>query len=315
MVRFGKTGLDFGRGTPGWTMIAFLDTALRGVAQVILLDNAYSGLLCLVAIFVNSPLQSAAALAGSSLGTATALLLRADQQGLRSGLYGFNGCLIGLAMPVFLGGNPAMWLFGLLAAALSAAVMVAHRRAAPFLPPLTAPFVIGTWAVIGLAQLLSPAVQKAASTPAATGNGGDLWRVIEGGFSGIAQVYLQPSALSGVIFALALAVASRRVFVLAVLAALASTAVAIAVGLDAGAVRSGLFGYNAVLAAIALGGVFLPPGRPSFMLALVAAAVMPLLQTAFSLALAPIGLPTLSVPFLLVTWAVLLAARALARQA
>lgn len=304
-VRFGATGLDVA-GDRG--PLAFIDAVLRGVGQVVFLNNAYAGLLCLLAITLSSPLQAAGALAGTVASTAVAALFPAARPDLRCGLHGFNGCLIAIALPQFLGGGAAVWALALLAAGLSSGLLLALRGRTGGLPPLTAPFVLCSWAVIGLVQAVTGSGAGAArSVPVPSGFD---WPMVEGALSGIAQIFLQASPLSGAVIAVALLVGSRRIFLIAVLAGLASAGSASLIGVPDEAIRAGIFGFNAILAAIALGAVFLRAGTVSTGLALAAAVAMPAIQTACGMVMVAVGLPTMSLPFILTTWVVLLALRA-----
>lgn len=303
-VRFGATGLIVA-GDRG--PIAFVDAVLRGVGQVVFLNNAYAGLLCLLGILLAAPEQAAMALAGTAAGTCVAILLRAARDDIRAGLYGYNGCLVAIALPQFLGGGAAVWALALGTAGLSSALLLSLRGRTAWLPPLTAPFVLCSWAAIALVQAVGATdVGAARGVPVPAGIG---WPMLDGVLSGIAQIFLQASPLSGAMIALALLVGSRVVFVLALLAGLASAGVASLIGVPSEAIRAGLFGFNAILAAIALGAVFLRTGGPSAGVALAAAALMPLFQTACVAVTAAVGLPAMSLPFILTTWVALSAAR------
>jgi Ca2+-binding EF-hand superfamily protein len=79
-------------------------------------------------------------------------------------------------------------------------------------------------------------------------------------------------------------------------------------GADPNGVALGLWSYNGVLTAIAIGGTFYAPTGRSLLLALVAAAVAGLLTPGVA-GLLPFGLPELSLPFILVTLTTLLIVR------
>ena len=304
-LRLGPTGLH---GTDGHGIAAFADAVLRGVGQVVFLNNAYSGLLCLLAIALVAPAQAAGALAGTAVATAVGMALRADRDALRGGIYGYNGCLVALALPQFLGGGVLVWARAMAAAGLSSALLFALRGRMAGLPPLTAPFVLCRWAVIGLVQAVTGSGAGAArGVPVPSGFD---WPMVEGALSGIAQIFLQASPLSGAVIAVALLVGSRRIFLIAVLAGLASAGSASLIGVPDEAIRAGIFGFNAILAAIALGAVFLRAGAVSMELALAAGTAMPAIQTACGMVMVAVGLPTMSLPFILTTWVVLLALRA-----
>ena len=70
------------------------------------------------------------------------------------------------------------------------------------------------------------------------------------------------------------------------------------------------FGFNSVLVAIALASVFLAPGRTTLAYALLAVIATPFVVAATAAALEPLGMPALTLPFVLVSWVFLLAGRA-----
>jgi hypothetical protein len=91
--------------------LELVDTCLRGAGQVMLQGNPITGLLFLVGIWwaalaVGAPAVGVGALVGLLASTMTAIWTRADASGLRSGLYGFNGVLVGVAVPTFLRPDP-----------------------------------------------------------------------------------------------------------------------------------------------------------------------------------------------------------------
>lgn len=73
------------------------------------------------------------------------------------------------------------------------------------------------------------------------------------------------------------------------------------------AIRSGAFGFNSVLTAIALGSIFLKPNKTAFIYAMLATALTPVASAALSGAFEPIGMPAMTLPFVVVTWLFILA--------
>jgi urea transporter len=131
--------------------------------------------------------------------------------------------------------------------------------------------------------------------------------VVQGLFNGVAQVFFQGNVITGVIFVLALLVSSRVACIMALLGALTGLLVAWGMGAAEPAIRSGAFGFNAVLAAIALGAVFFARDTASIVYALLAAITTTVVFAAMSAALEPIGMPALTFPFVLVVWFFVLA--------
>src|ERR1700719_1636080 len=75
----------------------------------------------------------------------------------------------------------------------------------------------------------------------------------------VSQVFLIANVVTGVIFLGALVVSSIWAAVFALAGSMLAVIVALAVGADSSAVAAGLFGFNPVLTAIAIGTVFYSP--------------------------------------------------------
>lgn len=310
-VRFSATGLAVTGEGPVARLAAFTDSLLRGVAQVLLVNNAHAGALFLAGIACNAPRHAAAAALGATAGTLAAMLLRADPAAIRQGLHGFNGVLAALALLGLMPQGPLLWPGLALVAGLTTPASMAlggwlARRA---MPALTAPFILLVWASVLLAGGTSPA-PPAAPVMAAARPGMSL--PLEGLLNGLAQTFFQQNALTGLMVAAGLLVASRAAFAAAMTGSLVGLGVAAMAGMAGTAIRAGLHGYNGVLVGIALGAVFLPRGRASVVLTLAALVVAPLVHAAFAAAIRPIGLPPLTFAFVTVTWAFLLLSRLLA---
>lgn len=317
-VALGATGLVV-QGRGAWPSAArAVDVILRGVGQVMLQDNAWAGLLFCVAIFWNSPLFGAAALLGTAAGTVTARVLSFDRAQLRAGVHGFNGALTGVALLYFLQPDALTWIAVAFAAACTSvlleAVSAVVRRWK--LKPLTVPFVLVSWCVFLAAarfgRLHATSLLPAAGLPHGIAVEGvvGLSTLSEGLFKGVAEVFFQDNLVSGVLFTLGLLVASRRAALAALFGSSCGLLVAWAMGAAEPAIRAGAYGFNGVLVAIALVSV-LDCGRRRGVTCMVLAVIAaPVVYAGLSAALQPFGIPTLTLPFVLVTWTFVLAARA-----
>ena len=67
----------------------------RGIGQVMFQNNALSGLLMLIGIFLNSWQMGLLAVSGNIISTLTARISGYDCDDIKNGLYGFNGTLVG----------------------------------------------------------------------------------------------------------------------------------------------------------------------------------------------------------------------------
>jgi urea transporter len=134
--------------------LRFVDINLRGTGQVMLQDNPLSGALFLAAIAWGSYAAGAPRIAIGGIvallaATLTAYWVRADKKSLAEGLYGFNGILVGLALPTFLAPGPLLWVYVILGGAVSTIVMMwAVKVVTPWAAALTFPFVITTWLLL-----------------------------------------------------------------------------------------------------------------------------------------------------------------------
>lgn len=314
-------GSAWARMVDGSPAAEWLDTALRGSGQVVFMNSPLTGLLNIAAMFWGAWAggTTLAVAIGSVLGamiaTATAHALRADRGRLRIGLYGFNGMLVGAGLPTFLAAGPLMWAVLAFACAISTVVTLGVDTLARAwrIPGLTFPFVLTTWLVLlaawqlpGLGPADLPAATLASGAAAADGAFGPA-AFIRASLTSVSQVFFVDDPLSGLIFLAALAVQSRLCALLAAGGAMLAVAAALALGADREAVAHGLWGYSAVLTAVATGGVFLAPGATTLALCAAATLFTVLVQGAAATLAGTFGLPPLTFPFVLVTWLFLLA--------
>lgn len=97
-----------------YPLAALLDAILRGCGQVMFQNSALTGLIFFIAMGTAAyeeglPQMAGGCWLGTTLSTLFALLLGCDRQALSRGAYGYNGCLIGAALPTFLQASSLMW--------------------------------------------------------------------------------------------------------------------------------------------------------------------------------------------------------------
>jgi urea transporter len=322
------------RAAEAWTglarvnpVMAVVDTLLRGTGQVMFQNNPLTGLLFLAGIFVNSGKLGAFGLLALATSTLTAYLLGADRSLIRNGLFGFNGILVGIGLAFFLDYNGLLIGYVILGGILSTVAMMALANLFSVwdMPALTAPFVLTAWlllfAVLLFANLrpnplIAPGAPNVRVVPptalreAATGAGAiglTPVNMTNALFRGIGEVMFQDKLATGVIFLFAIFINSRISALFAFLGSALGALTAWTVGASGIAVFHGLYGFNAVLCGIALGGLFYVLTWRSTIYALLAAIISALVFAAIGLFLTPIGMPALTAPFVLVTWIFLLA--------
>jgi urea transporter len=148
---------------------------------------------------------------------------------------------------------------------------------------------------------LSRAIELDAANTAVRGE--DLFRIV---IVSISQVFLINNITTGIFFLLGLTVNSRPAAVFALVGSALATTVALLFGAAAQTISGGLYGFSAVLTAIAVGCVFYSPTFRSTLYTLVAVVFTVFVQAAINVLLTPVGIPTLTAPFVFATWLFLL---------
>jgi len=123
---------------------------------------------------------------------------------------------------------------------------------------------------------------------------------------GLGQVIFLDQPLAGVCLLLGLVLADRRAACWALLGSTGGLGLALYQGLSQHSALTGLYGYNAALAAIALSQVHRRPWLPALGIALAL-----VLQPGFS----ALGLPALTMPFILTCWLISATQRLLRKAA
>lgn len=264
---------------------SFTFAFLRGVSQIMLQENAATGLLFLIAIALGSPTLLIGTMLGASVGMLTAKTLKLDDKKLNQGLFGYNAALVGMAIFFFFGANIASALLIIFGSILSSHGLNLFFRYQPSLPAYTAPFVISTWLMLILAPYLglSPTLNTQAPIQSS-------FRY----FDGVGQVMFQESAIVSVLFILALAFHSFRAAIWAMLASALAFFLASGFGFPKELTQVGLYGYNAVLVAIVLSAKFKSKVLPT----IVGIIISIILTRGFQL----VEIPALTAPFVLACW-------------
>ncbi|HJR75971.1 MAG TPA: urea transporter [Nitrospiraceae bacterium] len=299
------------------------DWVLRGIGQVVFQNNPISGAVILGAIFYNSWIYGTVCLFGTTISTLTAILFKADEGMIKNGLFGFNGALIAIALvaytsPNFTTGsmpNGHLWLYIVLCAAFTTVIMPAFGALlSPHkVPGLTMPFVLATWFFLGaLLQFTTIDVSNAlkpTSPSDFTGPRPDYTWVtwFHGITMGIAEIFFQDNWVTGVLILVGIAINTRIGALMALMGSTLAVAAAIFYGAHDEAIRDGLFGYNAALTAMALGGTFFVLNLPGFIYTVIGVLVTARVWASLGIFLEPSGMPVLTSAFVFVTWLMLLA--------
>ncbi|KMY54490.1 urea transporter [Bacillus sp. FJAT-27231] len=290
------------------TLFSFLSASLKGISQVMLIENAIAGLIILLAITTFSYTLGIIALLSAFIGTFIGMIGGADRQSVNQGLFGYNSVLTGVALTLFLIG-PYQFIIALASAALAAVLTAAmmHVMKNTGIPVLTFPFIIMTWFMIlasyrlKVFRLTSGLVPQDLSNWELDITGKINWT--EGAFNGIGQIFFVHSTLSGIILFIAVFFAGWKLGFYAVLGNVVALLVSYMLGGEHTLIYMGLYGYNAILTILAVSVVF-NEGRHRFGLisGIVAAALTVPFTASVATWLLPYGLPALTMPFVLSTW-------------
>jgi urea transporter len=299
----------------------FVDWTLRGIGQVVFQNNPLSGLIILAALFYNSWIYGSICILGVVVSTTTAIMLKADRGLIRDGLFGFNGALVGLALIAFTSENfrtgavPSIYMVVYIIAAAAMTSMV-FSSIATLLGPykvaaLTMPFVLVAWlflfAVLKFDSIHAGPLAKPVSPnqfPDGVAYMLPTWYMGIG--NAIGQIFFQDNWVSGYLMLIGIGIHSRISAGMALMGAALAAFVAVIYGAPEGAIRDGLFGYNAALTAIALGGFFLVLTWRSFLFTVFGVIVTTWLWASVAIFLAPIGMPVFTSTFVIVTWFMLI---------
>ncbi|XP_031514661.1 urea transporter 1 isoform X2 [Papio anubis] len=249
-------------------VLQFIDWILRGISQVVFVNNPISGILILVGLLFQNPWWALTGWLGTVVSTLTALLLSQDSPIFSSAL---NSVLSKWDLPVFtLPFNMALSMY------LSA---TGHYN--PFFPgklvtPVTtAPNI--SWSDLSALELLK-------SIPV-----------------GVGQIYGCDNPWTGGIFLGAILLSSPLMCLHAAIGSLLGTAAGLSLSAPFEDIYFGLWGFNSSLACIAMGGMFVALTWQTHLLALGCALFTAYLGVGMANVMARIGLPACTWPFCLAT--------------
>ncbi len=273
---------------PYWRLV------LRGCSQTCFQSNELTGLIFFVAVLIASPIAFAYLLVAAIMAPGGRMLL-GKRDAIPTGLPGLNPCLIALALPAaFHTGFSDIGMWGVLVVSV-AATMVLTRVSIVLLPvpTLAFPFLLVFWALVALAPRLD-VLQPITSSPA----GPEAFHPFAAVCLSLGQAIFAGTVWSGLLFLGGVLLSNWRHGLLALFGAAIGTVVSYYHrDVDIAGVNLGQYGFNGVLTAVA---VFIFCGG-KLRLAILGS----VLATMMVPALASLGLPTASAPYVFTTWLML----------
>ncbi|XP_029295683.1 LOW QUALITY PROTEIN: urea transporter 2 [Cottoperca gobio] len=290
-------------------LLQLLDWVLRGAAQVMFVNNPLSGLIIFAGLILQNYWWALNGFVGTLFATISALILQQSRGAIASGLYGYNGILVGLLMAVFSHkGDWYWWLLlpniflSMMCPILSSALASINSRWD--LPVFTLPFNILVclhMVATGHYNHHFPQVliQPRSELPNITWDEIDVGKLFMSVPVGIGQVYGCDNPWTGGIFIISLFISSPITCAHAVLGSSVGMVSGLALAAPFGDIYFGLWGYNCVLACIAIGGMFYALTWQVHLLAITCAFFCAYLGSAIANLMSTFGLPACTWPFCL----------------
>lgn len=297
----------------------FLLATMKGISQVILIENWLTGLLILTAITITSLELGVIAFLSAAIGTLTGRLGGGNRESVEKGLYGYNPMLTGMALLLFLEG-PASWgiaLFGaVIAAAFTASMMTLLQPTG--MPTLTFPYIVTTWLLLLSSYRLDTFKLTDETVPQDLSH----WKLEIAGkihwpsafLDGAGQIFFLQGMAAGLLIFIGIFITGWKLGLYAVAGNIIGICAAYLLGAEHLLIDAGLYGYNAILTALAVGVVFREgTNRLAPYTAIIGSILTVLFIASIDTALLPFGLPALTMPFALST-SIFIGARKMMQQ-
>ena len=291
---------------------------LKNISQVLLLNNAWTGLFILLGLFIGSWKVGVMALIASVIALLLAKRTNYSEEEINTGLSGFNPVLTAIALTIFLVPQWYSLIIILVAIIITMPIGSAFREFfKPFgVPMLTMPYVFVSWLILLMSfqfkfvnadvNILPNAIQEIQFS-------GHHIQFINAFLSGFSEIFLLKSVLAGTLILIGIFIASRKAGVYAIVANLIGFLAVIVLGANHDQINEGLFGYNVILTVLALGIAFRTRiQRPiSIVLGILLTVVI---HAGMTTLLTPYGLPVFTLPFIIATWIMLFAGNQMKAQ-
>uniref|UniRef100_F6XT58 Solute carrier family 14 member 2 n=1 Tax=Ornithorhynchus anatinus TaxID=9258 RepID=F6XT58_ORNAN len=297
-------------------VIQFLDWVLRGISQVMFVNNPLSGFIMILGLLVQNPWWAMSGCLGTVVSTLTALILSQDRKTIASGLHGYNGNLVGLLMAVFSEKGDYYWWLLLPVTIMSMSCPILSSALGSIfskwdLPVFTLPFNIAVSLYLGATghyNLFFPTtlVRPISAMPNITWSEIQVPLLLRSIPVGVGQVYGCDNAWTGGIFLLALFISSPLICLHATIGSTVGMLAGLTLATPFDMIYFGLWGFNSALACVAIGGMFYVITWQTHLLAVACAFFSAYLGAALANMMSVFGLPACTWPFCLSTLTFLL---------
>ncbi|XP_039200470.1 urea transporter 1 isoform X2 [Crotalus tigris] len=289
--------------------LQFVDWLLRGISQVMFVNNPLSGLILLIGFLVQSPWLTLMCCIGGIVSTLTAVILSQERSSVAAGLHGYNGVLVGMLMAVFLDKGEYYWWLLLPVMLMSMTCPIFTSALASLfskwdLPVFTLPFNLALSLFLGATGHYNPffpttLIEPTTFLPNNSWSDVQVTMLLRSIPVGIGQVYGCDNPWTGGIVMLALFLSSPLIFSHAVIGSAVGVPAALSLASPLNKMYAGLWNYNSCLSCIAIGGMFYALTWQTFVLAVTCAFFTAYVGEAMSRIFSVFGLPVGTWPFCL----------------
>ena len=279
----------------------YLEIFLKNVAQVVFMNNKWSGLCILIGLFIANWKVGLGAAVGSLIALILAPYFNYSEDEMSNGLAGYNSVLTAIGLALFLEVSLVNWIVLIVATILTLPVGAAVREILkPFgIPMLTFPFVFMTWLILAMGTQFSKMHVTIDILPTKIKHpdiSHSHVNFISGIITNFSEIFLVTSIIGSILIIIGIFIGSVKGGIYAIL------------GGDYPTITDGLYGYNSILTGIALGATFKTKFNP--ILAVITGLLLTVvMHGALATTLAPIGLPIFTAPFIFATWLVMFAGK------
>ncbi|MCB1179714.1 MAG: urea transporter [Leptospiraceae bacterium] len=293
-----------------------IDSTLLGYSTILFSTNKKFGFLIMLSTFFN-PAAGLTGLLGTMFSNLLVLFIGVHEDRIRKGLYGFNGLLVGLSVSLYHEVDISLIIILFVTSILLVFVTLSLEHLLGYflgLPVLSFPFVIVSIILYLAFFNYSTLKTKVAFEFPLDSYFPKIPSYLLFYVKSLSGIFFQSSPWAGFIFAILLFINSRIAFFLSFAGFFAGALFQIGMGSDITDLEAGIVGFNFILTAIAVGGVFLVPTPFTFILGIMAALVSAIIASFTKIFLVTFNIPVLALPFVTVSLMFLYVTRLLRNQ-
>ena len=212
-------------------------------------ENRRTGLLFALGLFVEKWQYGLAAIVAAIAGTITAHAFNFGKKETDAGLYGFSAALVGVVLVFLFKESWTIWLLVIFGGSLASVLQFLFIR--KNIPAYTFPFILVSWIIIYFLQNYTgiPATDLIQSKLDL-----GIYNALFIPTNGFGEVIFQSGKISGVLFFIGVLISTRPAAMYGLAASFLGALISLTLKQNVESVQLGLFGFNAVLTAIAFSG-------------------------------------------------------------